>query len=235
MVEAGAEKLDEFADDAPGAQRRLQQSTTCQRGGLGTANDQVIEQPDIDQLEGRLQAPGDAFVGLAGFGNAGRMIVGKDNSGGIDRQRLLYNLARIDTGAVDRAAKQFIEAQHPMPVVEIQAAEHFVPEVANLRVQEGLRVRGALNCGADRQRLCEVTSCKLRQGAKQLASHAADALFGRERSRVGMQQLAQATKAQQQSIGEAGIAEHAGQKFGVTHVAHCADGRCRGNAPIRPR
>jgi hypothetical protein len=36
----------------------------------------VVEQPDINKVECRFQAPRDSLVRLAGFGDPGRMIVG---------------------------------------------------------------------------------------------------------------------------------------------------------------
>ncbi len=44
-----------------------QQSATRERRGAPIADYEVVEQPDIDEFEGRFQAPGDAFVCLAGL------------------------------------------------------------------------------------------------------------------------------------------------------------------------
>ncbi len=60
----------------------LHEAATGQRRSPATADDQVIEEPDIDQLEGRFQAPRDALVRLAGLGNATRVVVGQDDSRG---------------------------------------------------------------------------------------------------------------------------------------------------------
>ncbi len=103
---------------------------SCQRGRFALADDQVIQQPYVDQLEGGLQPPGYALVGLARFGDPGGVIVGKNDGGGIDRQRLLDDLARIDGGAVYGAAKQLLETQDPVTVVEVQAAKALVVEMS---------------------------------------------------------------------------------------------------------
>jgi hypothetical protein len=43
----------------------------------------MIEEPDIDQVQGGLQPLRDAFIGLAGFGDARRVIVGKNDRRGM--------------------------------------------------------------------------------------------------------------------------------------------------------
>ena len=44
--------------------------------------------------------------------------------GRVDRQRLLNKLPRIDAGAVNRATKQFLELEHPVPVIELCGDQH---------------------------------------------------------------------------------------------------------------
>ncbi len=61
---------------------------------------------------------GDQFVGLAGLGDARRMIVGDDHGGGIALQRELHDLARMHARAIDRAAEQLLELNEPMALVE---------------------------------------------------------------------------------------------------------------------
>ena len=55
--------------------RPLDQSPLGQRDDLGVADDEVIEQSDVDQRESVAQPAGDRQVGLARFGHAGRVIV----------------------------------------------------------------------------------------------------------------------------------------------------------------
>ena len=51
----------------------------------------------------------------------------RENDGcGVDGQCLLDHLARVDAGTINRAAEQFLEVQHAMPVIEIQAAKYLV-------------------------------------------------------------------------------------------------------------
>ena len=109
--------------------RLLQQPPTRQRYGRTVTDDQVIEQPDVHQLECGFETPRDALVRVTRLGNAAGVVVGNDHRGGVDRERLLDDLARINRRAVNRAAEELIEAQHPVPVVQVEAAEHFVTEM----------------------------------------------------------------------------------------------------------
>ena len=72
----------------------------------------------------------------------------RENHGGcIVQQRLAQHLARVNLRAVDRAAKQLLEGDQAMAVVEVKAAEHFIGTITQLRLQEAER---RLRC---RQRL----------------------------------------------------------------------------------
>ena len=50
------------------------------------------------------------------------MIVRNDDSGGIALQSELHDLAGMNAGAIDGAAKQFLELNQAMALVEIQTA-----------------------------------------------------------------------------------------------------------------
>jgi len=82
----------------------------------------VIEHADVHQLQRLAQATRDELIGMAGFGDAGRVVVSEDDGGRVARQRLLDHLARMNTGAIDGAAKQFFERDEPMAVIQVQAA-----------------------------------------------------------------------------------------------------------------
>ena len=73
------------------------------------------------------------------------------NGCGIDGESLLDDLSWVNGSAVDGAAEEFIEAQHTVAIIEVQAAKYLVIEVLHARLQEGLGVRGAANRLADRQ------------------------------------------------------------------------------------
>jgi hypothetical protein len=53
------------------------------------------------------------------------MLMRQDQSGRVPLEGLLHHLARIDGGAVDRAAEELDELDESMPVVEKEATEGF--------------------------------------------------------------------------------------------------------------
>ena len=90
----------------------------------------MIEQANVDQRQCFADPLGDEFIGLAGLGNPGRVIVRHDDRGGISLQRQLDDLPRMHARAVDGAAEQFLEGDQAVPVVEVQAAERLVAAIA---------------------------------------------------------------------------------------------------------
>ena len=82
------------------------------------------------------QAPRDQLVRLAGLRDARRMVVGEDHRGRVVIRACAHDFARMDAGAVDGAAEHLLEGDQPVAVVEVQAAEHLVRPVAQLRDQE---------------------------------------------------------------------------------------------------
>ncbi len=119
----------------------LQQPARC-HGGHGAANDQVIEYPDIDQLQCRFQAPGNPFVCLRGFTDLGRMIVGQDDGCGIQGQCLLDHFPRIDRTAIDRASEHFLVSNDFMAVVQKDDTEDLVFGITEHGLQVGFGITG---------------------------------------------------------------------------------------------
>ncbi len=116
------------------------QPSSGQGSGPAIANNQVIQQADINQFEGCFQAAGDAFVGLAGLGDTTWVIVREYDSRRIDSESLLHHLPWIYAGTVDRATKHFVEPQNPVAVIKVKTTKKLVSEVAHLRLQEGLGI-----------------------------------------------------------------------------------------------
>ena len=75
---------------------------------LTIANDQVIENTNIHQGQGLLEALGDAQIGLAGLGDPGGMVVGEDDGGGAEFEGASYHLPWVDAGAVEGAIEEFL-------------------------------------------------------------------------------------------------------------------------------
>ena len=70
------------------------------------------------------------------------MVVRNDDGRRIALERELDDFAWVYAGAVDGAAEQFFEVNQAMPLVEIQAAEYLVLQVAQFRDQEIARGAG---------------------------------------------------------------------------------------------
>ena len=60
----------------------LKQPALGKREAAVVANDAMVEDADIDQRQSFAKPAGDELVGLAGFGNPGRMVV-RDNHLGV--------------------------------------------------------------------------------------------------------------------------------------------------------
>ena len=84
-------------------------------------------------------------VGLAGLIDAGRVIVRQDHSGGVEMQRGLDDLTRIDGGAVNRAAKHFFEGNQPMLVIQVHDAEGLMLQPGKVKSQVFTGIGGRLN------------------------------------------------------------------------------------------
>jgi len=160
----------------------------------------VVEKAYVDELEGGFEPLRNAFVGLAGLGYAGWMIVGEDDRSGINRQRFFDDFTRVNAGAINRAAEHLVATQHPVSIVQVDAAKQLMPEIADSGVQVGLRIGRAPDRLTGRQRRLVVASGDLRQRAYNGRPCAADAWLGHERICVGVQQLAKPAKARQQAI-----------------------------------
>ena len=89
----------------------------------------------LDQFQRLLQMARDVAVGLAGFGHAGRVVVGENHGGRIVRQAAAHDLARMDAGAIDRPAEQLLAGDHAVAVVEEHAGEDLVRIAADARAQ----------------------------------------------------------------------------------------------------
>ena len=84
---------------------RSDKSTFRERHAHAVADDDVVEQTDVDQRERLLDPHRDEFVGLAGLGDAGGMIVRHDERRRIALQSAFDDFSGVHTGTVDRAAE----------------------------------------------------------------------------------------------------------------------------------
>src|SRR5699024_208092 len=79
-----------------------------------------------DQRQGVDQPLGNRPIRGAGFGHAGRAVVGEDDRGGVVLQRRFDHFARIDAGAVDGAAEQLLEGDDAVAIDDEQEGEYVV-------------------------------------------------------------------------------------------------------------
>ena len=119
----------------------LQQPARC-HGSHGVTDNQMVEHPDIDQLQCRFQTPGNPFVCLRGFTDFGGVIVGEDDGCGIQCQRLFDHFPRIDGATVDRASEHFLVLNNFMPVVQKDDTEDLVFGITEHCLQVGFGITG---------------------------------------------------------------------------------------------
>ena len=102
---------------------------------MGVADDEVVEDPDVEERERFLEAAGDELVGLAGLGNAGRVIMEEDHGGGVGLEHHARDLARVYGGAGDRATEEDLRADEAVTSVEEEEPEDLVWQRADLVAQ----------------------------------------------------------------------------------------------------
>ena len=117
------------------AARRSKQPAFRERHHSRSRDDEVVQYPHVDQGERLAQAGRQHLVAAAGFGHARGAVVGEDDCGGIQRQRPLDDLARVDAGLGRRAAEQFLRDQQAILRIEEQGDEHFVFTAAQCEAQ----------------------------------------------------------------------------------------------------
>lgn len=166
----------------------------------------MIQNPDIDECKSFLQSLSDELIRLARLRDAGRMIVREDDCRGVVGERLAHHFARMHARPVDGAAEELFEGDQPMTVVEVQAAEHFVGPIAQMRGQEGARSIRRDQRGTQAQCFAVVAPGQLEGGLQQRVAGRAHAALPRARFEIGAQQLAQRAELRQ---------EHARQIHGI--------------------
>ena len=149
-----------------------------QRDGLRPGDDQVVEHPDVDEGEGVAQAHGDELVRVARLGDTRGVVVREDDRRSVVGQRLAEHFTRMDRRAVDGAAEEFLEDDQSVAVVEVEAAEHLVRPVAQLRGKEAAGVGGGVQRLAGAQRRAVVSPRELERALQQGDPRGAEARSG---------------------------------------------------------
>ena len=96
----------------------------------------MVQDADPDGLEGTDEFSGNQLISGGHLGDSARMLMSQDQSGRVPLEGFLHYLARIDGGAVDRAAEELDELDETVPVVEKEAAERFRLPRAELDCQK---------------------------------------------------------------------------------------------------
>lgn len=104
---------------------RLQQSA-IREGYGGFADDQVIQDPDIDKSQRFFQAVSDVDVVAGRFGDTARMVVGEDHGSGVMGESVFNHLAGVNSGPVYGAPEQLGVSDCTVPVIEPEDGEDFV-------------------------------------------------------------------------------------------------------------
>jgi hypothetical protein len=83
------------------------------------ADDDVVQDSDIEELQGVDECARDLEVRAAGLGNAGGVIVGKDDGCGVVSHHLPRDLANVDVRVGNRAAEELLEGDEPTMRIEV--------------------------------------------------------------------------------------------------------------------
>ncbi len=183
----------------------------------------MIEHPDVHQRQRLAQPAGDELVRLAGLGNARGVVVSEDHRCGIAAERLLDDFARMHAGAVDGAAKQLVEGDQAVAVVQVQAAEQLMGLVPQPADQEAVRSGRRIQQRSVAQGLGVVTPRQFQGGLQTAIARRAQAPLGEQGGAVGYQEFPQRAVGREQAAGEIddvaaaepGTAEQQGHHLGV--------------------
>src|SRR3990172_6478056 len=100
------------------ARRRLNQAAFAKANRLPIPNHDMVEYPDLHQRQRLLQPLRQDLVRPTGFGHARGVVVHQNDGGRIEGKRSFHYFARINRRSIERTAKQLLERQYPMSVVE---------------------------------------------------------------------------------------------------------------------
>lgn len=94
-----------------------------------TADDQVVEDPHVEERQRLLQAFSDLAVCLAGLRVARRVVVKQDDCGSAELKSALCHDSRVDIAPVDGAGEQMLSGQDLVLGVEEENTEHLVGQM----------------------------------------------------------------------------------------------------------
>lgn len=80
----------------------------------------MVDHGNIERLEGGPHALGQDSVRRAGLCDPGRVVVGNDQGGSVQRERAFCDLARVDGGLAYRALEEHFGGEQPVLAVQEQ-------------------------------------------------------------------------------------------------------------------
>ncbi len=101
----------------------LHPATFGHRDRRAITDDEVVQQSHLDQCEGLLELSREMPISRTRLGHAARMIVGNDDSSGVDGHGALDDHARMNGSAVDTAFKQHLLGDDAMAAIEKERGE----------------------------------------------------------------------------------------------------------------
>lgn len=171
--------------------RDLQQATLGKGQAAIVAHDAMIEHADIDQCQRLTQPARDELIGLTGFGHPRRMIVREYYRSRVATQGLLDHLTRMHARAIYRAAKQFIEGDQSMTIVEVQTAKQLIRLIAQAGDEKAMGGSRGVEQRAGAQRLGVVSARQFERGLQTTVPGRTQAAQRQQRCPVSAEQLPQ--------------------------------------------
>lgn len=104
----------------------LQKAVFGERVNLVGADDKVVQNANVHQIQRHLEPLGQRPVCLAGLRQTRGVIVRKNDGCRVYRKSRFYNFPRIDAGSIDGTAKQLGERNDPMLVVQFDTQKDLV-------------------------------------------------------------------------------------------------------------
>ena len=110
----------------------LDPTTLGHGSSLAIPDDEVIQDTNLDQCQGLLEASSDDTIRGTRLETSTGMVVAEHHGGGIVLQGTFGYFARMYFAAIDGSMEQFFVGNHPMPGIEKQDGEYFMTQVTKL-------------------------------------------------------------------------------------------------------
>ena len=157
------------------------------RVGLMARDNDVVQNPDVNERASRSQGLGQSLVGGTGFGRTGRMVMRQDDAGRINRKGPADDLAWVYCRLGQRSPEQFFSHDEAVAGVQKQGCKHFEGPVAQPKLQKARNLRRIRQGIAPRKLVRQCSSgqfkCRSQQGNGGLSDPATGAellIVGRE-------------------------------------------------------